>query len=99
MKWTRLLFFFLLLINGILAWQLLVHGQGWKSYQELRERRDALVKQIAVVDEVNLDLSREIRRLTTDHEYVASVIRVEMHFLRPNEILYIPQNETFRRQP
>ncbi len=99
MKWTRLLFFFLLVMNSFLTWKLLVHDQGWTSYLELRDRRDALVEQIAAVDEVNLDLSREIRRLTTDHDYVASVIRVEMHYLRPNEILYIPQNDTFRRLP
>ena len=99
MKWTQLLFFFLLLLNGFLAWTLLIHDQGWKSYLELRDRRDTLVEQIAAVDEVNLDLSREIRRLTTDHDYVASVIRVEMHYLRPDEILYIPQNDTFRRLP
>ncbi|PTN38040.1 septum formation initiator family protein [Desulfonatronum sp. SC1] len=99
MKWTKLLFFFLLLLNGFLAWKLLGQDLGWKSYVELRDRRDVLVEQIAAVDEVNLDLSREIRRLTTDHDYVASVIRVEMHYLRPDEILYIPQNDTFRRLP
>ncbi|WP_045222953.1 FtsB family cell division protein [Desulfonatronum thioautotrophicum] len=99
MHWIRLLCLLLLLLNGFLVWKLLAPDQGLESYQELRQRRDVLVTQIAATEEINLDLSREIRRLTTDHEYVASVIRVEMHYLRPNEVLYIPQNDTFRRLP
>lgn len=99
MSWIRLLCLLLFLLNGFLAWNLLAHDEGWKSYREMRDRRDVLLTEIAAVEMVNLDLSREIRRLTTDHEYVASVIRVEMHYLRPNEVLYIPQNDTFRRLP
>ena len=99
MKWTCLLVLFLLLLNVFLAWKLFGPDQGLKSYRELEQRRDALVSQLAAIEQVNLDLSREIRRLTTDLEYVSSVIRMEMHYLQPNEVLYIPQNETFRRLP
>lgn len=99
MKWTHVLCLLLLLLNVFLVWKLVAHDQGWKSYQDLHYRRDTLVAQIAAVEEVNLDLSQEIRRLRSDHDYVASVIRLEMHYLRPNEVLYIPQNDPFRRLP
>ncbi|SDB20929.1 Septum formation initiator [Desulfonatronum thiosulfatophilum] len=99
MSWIRILFTFLLLLNIVLSWKLFGHDDGWKSYLELQHRRDSIVQQISAIEEINLDLSREIRRLITDHEYVASVIRMEMHYLQPNEVLYIPQNDTFRRLP
>ena len=99
MSWIRILFTFLLLLNIALAWKLFGHDDGWKSYLDLQHRRDAIITQISAIEETNLDLSREIRRLTTDHDYLASVIRLEMHFLRPNEVLYIPQKDTFRRLP
>ncbi|GAB6060889.1 FtsB family cell division protein [Desulfonatronum parangueonense] len=99
MSWIRILFTLLLLLNIVLAWKLFGHEDGWKSYLELQQRRDSIAQQISTIEEINLDLSREIRRLTTDHEYVASVIRLEMHYLQPNEVLYIPQKDMFRRLP
>jgi cell division protein FtsB len=99
MSWNRILLIFLLLLNVFLGWRLFFHEEGWKSYKDLQSRRDALLHHIATIEEVNLELSREIRRLTTDHEYVESVVRVEMHYLRPNEVLYIPQSDAFRRMP
>jgi cell division protein FtsB len=99
MKWIRLFFTFLLLLNFFLGWRLFAHEEGLRSYKDLQSRRNALLQQIATIEEVNLDLSHEIRRLTTDHEYVESVIRVEMHYLHPNEVLYIPQHDPFRRTP
>ncbi len=99
MSWIRILFTILLLLNIFLGWRIIGHDEGWKSYRDLQQRRDLLLRNINEIEEVNLNLSREIRRLTTDHDYVASVIRVEMHYLQPNEVLYIPQNDTFRRLP
>lgn len=99
MTWMRIFFTLLLMLNIFLCWRLFGHDDGWRSYQDLQSRRNALLQQIAEVEEKNVDLSREIRRLRNDHEYVASVIRVEMHYLRPNEVLYIPQSDTFRRLP
>lgn len=99
MKWLRLLFTLLLLLNFFLGWRLFLHPKGWASYMELQERRDSLLQRIALVEEQNMDLSQEIRRLTSDQEYLESVIRVEMHYLRPNEILYIPPTDVFRSTP
>lgn len=95
----RLLSVFFLILAFFLGWRLIGHEEGWSSYQDLRQRRDALVMQLTEIEQKNIELSREIRRLTSDREYLESVIRVEMHYLRPDEVLYIPQNDVFRRSP
>lgn len=95
----RMLCVCFLLLAVFLTWRLLGHADGRPSYTELRERRDALIHQLAAVEEKNIHLSREIRRLTSDREYLESIIRVEMHYLRPDEVLYIPQTDVFRGTP
>jgi cell division protein FtsB len=95
----RLLCVFFLLLSFFLGWRLVGHEDGWSSYQDLSQRRDALAMQLAEIEQKNIKLSSEIRRLTSDREYLESIIRVEMHYLRPDEVLYIPQNEIFRRAP
>jgi len=96
---SRLLSVFFLILAFFLGWRLIGHEDGWSSYQDLRQRRDALAMQLTQIEQRNIELSEEIRRLTSDREYLESVIRVEMHFLRPDEVLYIPQNDVFRRSP
>lgn len=95
----RVLCIFFLILSVFLGWRLVGHQDGWSSYLDLRQHRDVLLHQISTIEEKNIELSREIRKLTSDHKYLESVIRVEMHYLRPNEVLYIPQNDAFRRSP
>lgn len=99
MIFMRLLCICFLLLAMFLTWRLIGHADGWSSYTELRQRRDALTQELSAVEEKNIFLSREIRRLTSDRDFLESVIRVEMHYLRPDEILYIPQTEAFRGTP
>lgn len=96
---TRILCAFLLVLSLVLLWRLFGHEHGWASYQDMQERRDALAQQISAVEEKNIELSKEIRKLTSDREYLESVIRLEMHSLKPGEVLYIPHNDTFGRSP
>lgn len=99
MTFTRILCCFFLILSLFLGWRLFIHEEGWTSYKDLQQRRDTLAHQLATTEEKNIELSREIRRLTSDREYLESVIRVEMHYLRPDEVLYIPQNHALRRSP
>lgn len=99
MNILRLLCLFFLISCLFLGWRIMGHEDGWRSYRDLLQRRDALLEQIAQVEEKNLKYSREIRRLTSDRQYLESVIRLEMHYLRPDEVLYIPHNDALRSWP
>lgn len=99
MNILRLLCLIFMISCLFLGWRIVGHQDGWASYQDLRQRRDALMQHISKVEENNIELSREIRRLTSDREYLECVIRLEMHYLRPDEVLYIPHNEAFRSSP
>jgi cell division protein FtsB len=99
MNVLRFLCIIFLILSIFLGWRIFGHQDGWASYMDLRQRRNALQEQLAAIEQKNLNMSKEIRRLTSDREYLESVIRVEMHYLRPDEVLYVPQNDAFRRSP
>ncbi|HDQ41786.1 MAG TPA: septum formation initiator family protein [Desulfonatronum sp.] len=99
MNILKFLCVFFLILSFFLGWRLIGHQDGLTSYLNLRDRRDVLLGHLSAIEAQNINLSKEIRRLTSDREYLESVIRVEMHYLRPDEVLYIPRNDSFRRSP
>ncbi len=89
MAGKRILLVCLVLINLFLLFRLVWSGQGIFAYMELKQRHEALEKQLQKVDARSLDLSREIGRLKNDRAYQEKVIRDRMNFVKKNEILYI----------
>ena len=59
------------------------------AYRDLKRTYQALEQEIASVDKENLALSREIRLLQTDKQYVEKVVRERLHYVRENELLYL----------
>jgi cell division protein FtsB len=91
----RIVLVFSLLLNFVLAYNLVWGKSGAIAYMELRERCDTLESRIAAAGEQNLELSREIRLLQSDAKYIEKMIRNRLNFVRGNEILYIfPMEET-----
>lgn len=83
-----------LLLNLTLFYNLIWGESGAISYNELRERCRALEERISRTNEVNIALSKEIRLLQSDDEYIEKMIRNRLNFVRSNEILYIFPDET-----
>lgn len=71
-----MLFLKLLGENGLQAYFLLVH--------EAAEAKE-------IIEDINLKetaLSKEIRLLRSDREYIKEQMKIRLHYLYPNEILY-----------
>ena len=90
----RLVFVVSLLLNVVLAYNLIWGERGVIAYKELRLRCDFLEERIRQAGESNLELSREIRLLQSDEKYIEQIIRNRLNFVRGNEILYIFPGET-----
>ncbi|WP_147821629.1 FtsB family cell division protein [Salidesulfovibrio onnuriiensis] len=92
MAGKRILLGCLILINLFLLFRFVWSGQGLFAYMELKQRHDALERQLQEVDAESLDLSREIVRLKNDRAYQEKIIRDRMNFVKKDEILYIFQD-------
>lgn len=62
---------------------------GIVEYQELKGRHIALQRQIAALDAENMALSRDIRLLQSDGQYMEKMVRQKLRYLRDNEVVYI----------
>ena len=58
-------------------------------YRNLNDSLESIEDEIAVQDETNAALSREIRLLQTDSAYMERAIRQRLNFVRDNEIIYV----------
>jgi cell division protein FtsB len=79
----------LLLLNAFLVFQLVWGSNGLLRYFELKAMRGRLQTQVEQVRQENVRLSREIRLLKNSPEYIEKVIRSEMHYVQPGEIVYL----------
>jgi cell division protein FtsB len=68
---------------------LLLGGQGLFAYLDLRERQQNLAQRIDAERLRGERLSREIRWLDSDAEYQNGVIRTQLNYVKPQEVLYI----------
>jgi cell division protein FtsB len=82
-----------LLLNLVLCYNLVWGKSGAIAYMDLRSRCEILENRIASAGEQNLALSREIRLLQSDAQYIEKTIRNRLNFVRGNEILYIFPSE------
>lgn len=79
----------LLILNGLLVFHFIWGENGLLATMELKKTEQSMEEQLKEVREANLDLSRKIRLLKRDPEYLEKVIRSEMHFVQPGETLYL----------
>ncbi|MCK9239244.1 septum formation initiator family protein [Desulfocurvus sp.] len=80
---------FLLVLNAVLGYRLIAGETGMFAYLELRERHEEMEGRLRHAEERSRDLSREIRLLKTDRDYLESRIRVRMNYVGQGETLYL----------
>ncbi len=78
-----------LLLNAALLSRLIWGSGSVYSWQALKAKQNELSQELAELDEQRAALSREIRLLKTDPDYVEKVIRQRLNYVRKNEILYL----------
>lgn len=89
MFWRTFILVVLGLVNVVLFARMVWGPTGLIEYRELKHQHAELEKQIASLDAENLSLSREIRLLQSDSQYMEKVIRQRLHYVRDNEVLYL----------
>ncbi len=89
MFWRVFILAILGLVNAVLFVRMVWGPTGLLEYRELKQRHAGLVAQIAELDARNLALSKEIRLLRSDSQYVEKMIWQRLHYVRENELLYL----------
>ncbi len=85
----RVLFGLLVILNLYLLLTLIWGKGGFIAYLELDEHYNRLETRLEEYKLESLDLSREIRGLTSDPEQQRQVVRERMNYMGENEFLYI----------
>lgn len=62
---------------------------GIMDYRNLKDQYGALKEHINELDSQNLALSRDIRLLQSDNQYVEKMVRQKLRYLRDNEVVYL----------
>ena len=86
---TRFIFFILLLVNIFLVYRIIWSDSGIITYLKVRDEYSKLYEENEKIKLENIKLSNDIRKLKDDKEYLADIIRREMHYVKKNEIVYM----------
>ena len=89
MFWKVFIITALGVLNIVLFYRMIWSPYGIMAYRELRQEHESLEKQVSELDQINLELSREIRLLRDDAGYVEKMIRQRLHYVKNNEVLYL----------
>lgn len=89
MFWKVSILLALGVVNLALMGKIIWGPTGLMEYKALKERHAALQERVASLDAENMALSRDIRLIQTDPQYVEKMVRQKLHYLRDNEIVYI----------
>lgn len=89
MLWKVSILLILGVINLSLMGKMIWGPTGLIEYKALKERRAALQERVQSLDAENMALSRDIRLIQSDPQYVEKMVRQKLHYLRDNEIVYI----------
>lgn len=89
MALRRLLILALLAGNLVLVYSIALSDQGVFAYLEMKARFERLQQEETDIERRSLELSREIRKLADDAEYIEERARTDMHYMGENEALYV----------
>ena len=87
--WYKIIFAVSVVLNLALLGQLIWSDYGFTSYSEIKAQYNELEGRIEDSNKKNLELSREIRLLQSDKNYIERMIRSRWNFVREDEVLYI----------
>lgn len=79
----------MLAVNAGLIYELTVHDLGYASYKALLKEKEALQAEVQALEQEAIYLSREIRLLHSNDNYIEQSIRERMNFVAKNEVVYI----------
>lgn len=85
----RVLLGALVILNLYLLLTLVWGGSGVFAYLDLRDRHDGLKAELESLEATSLNLSAQIRSLTSDTTYQRQVVRERMNYVGEKEVLYI----------
>lgn len=97
--WKSTILTFAILMNVTLCYSMFLGDRSLFVWRELHERHAMLTKEVALVDAQKAELSQQIRLLQTDSDYVETLIRQRLNYVRENEILYIFGDEIKEDSP
>ena len=89
MGWSKICLTLFIALNLILAFRFFFSPQGIFSYRKLQENHLALSCRVEEMKEKNRLLSREIRLIRDNSLYLETVVRREMNYVNPGEVLYL----------
>lgn len=87
--WYKVIFAVSVALNLALLGQLVWSDYGFTAYSEIKAQYSELEGRIDDSNKRNLELSREIRLLQSDKNYIERMIRSRWNFVREDEVLYI----------
>lgn len=90
----RIVLAFLIFLNIFLAYRLFLGDTGLQAYLELKNKYAEMDETMKATEKASMDLSREIRMLKSNDEYLADTIRKRMNYVENNELLYLFSDKT-----
>ncbi|MFO7801314.1 MAG: septum formation initiator family protein [Desulfovermiculus sp.] len=88
--WTKVMLIILLAVNVLLVWAILFGEKGLGTYRQQQAVLEKMQAELRQVREDNVELSRKIRLLKNDKAYLEQRVRTRLHYVRSNEIMYLP---------
>lgn len=85
----RVLLGALVILNLYLLLTLLWGGRGIFAYLEQDGRHHGLELKLEALERRSLELSKEIRELTSNPDYQRQVVRERMNYVGEDEVLYV----------
>ena len=89
MFWRVSILLILGIFNLALFGRMIWGPTGLVEYRDLKQQHAALLAEINSLDAQNRALSKDIRLLQSDGQYVEKMIRQRLHYMRDNEVLYL----------
>jgi cell division protein FtsB len=89
--WSKGILGILLMVNVLLVWAIVGGGQGLRPYRRQQAVLSQVQSRLEQVREDNIELSRKIRLLKKDEQYKEQMVRIRLHYVHNNEIMYLPE--------
>ncbi len=89
-KKRNLVFYTILVIVSVyLLWSLVFDDNGLIRYYELKEKKSALIKEIASLNNETSRLQEEVELLKKDPFYIEKKAREELNMSKPDEYIFL----------
>ncbi|NCC23844.1 MAG: septum formation initiator family protein [Deltaproteobacteria bacterium] len=92
--WSKFTIAALLALDLFLAYRFVFSPHGIMAYFEVQDAYRSMLMRVEEIEQKNVDLSRQIRLMRDNEMYLESVVRREMNYVRPGEVLYLVPDRT-----